>query len=186
MVDKAKECADMGQFVFLDDSEYNIPGENITVFGATLFTDPPVDKLETLESFYNNDVFLYGWDVQQHVWANHQTWRYLSERIRTITVEDPSRAFIIFTHNCPSRSVLTLGDTLQADVDGVSHRFSTDSEGQHPWGAPNLLLWAFGSTNHNCDYADMWSDMRVYSNQRGFQELEDFDERKFVDVVPLE
>ncbi|KAI1807134.1 hypothetical protein F4811DRAFT_559928 [Daldinia bambusicola] len=180
------EDPDWGEFVFLDNSRYDLADENVSILGATMFTDPPHDKIIPVNGFYQYEPPISGWSSQKHSEAHRETVEYLSREVNLIKQEDPERIVIILTHHSPTLSPRAMGPGFTIYDGGARCWHATNLRNQHPWAeAENVRLWAFGSTHYNCDYIKSDTGMRVYSNQRGytdFEECRDFDVQATVDI----
>lgn len=76
---------------------------------------------------------------------------------------DPSQSICILTHYCPSRDERALNGLDDEHVNLVS----TDMEWFMFWHVPQLKLWAFGGTGHNCTLHNERIRRFLYTNQRG-------------------
>ncbi|KAK6957408.1 hypothetical protein Daesc_000193 [Daldinia eschscholtzii] len=176
--------SEYGEFVFLDNSRYDLSDENITILGATMFTNPPRDQMFRLDTYYRNELEIRSWTSRQHIEAHLETIAYLSREVDQLAKQDPERSIIILTHHCPTLSSQAIGRGHKPDVEGLRYRFAADLKNQHPWAkAENVKLWAFRGTCHNCDYFEWETGRRIYSNQRGYPgQCRDFKTFSFVDI----
>ncbi|KAI8960047.1 hypothetical protein F5Y11DRAFT_282192 [Daldinia sp. FL1419] len=174
-----------GDFVFLNNSRYDIPGERITVLGGTLFTFPPRHLRHGTDRLYRNELVIVGWNIQRHIAAHLETMSYLSREVATIAKQDPKRSIIILTHHCPTIDPRIIGPRHDVDPEGLKYQHASDLTGEHPWtGAKSVKLWAFGSTHYNCRQIDWETGMQLYSNQRGYpEECPDFDMERYVEII---
>ncbi|KAI1646068.1 uncharacterized protein F4817DRAFT_366271 [Daldinia loculata] len=173
----------LGDFVFLDNSRYDILNENVTILGATLFTNPPRGQRHCTDAYYRNEIRT-NYDVRKHMLAHFDTMSYLSHEVAALAHEDPRRSIIILTHHCPTLNTEAVGQPPVVDRGGMKYRYACDLTKEHPWiEADAVKLWAFGSTHYNCDYVDEKTRKRVYSNQRGYPgECHDFRIYAVVDI----
>ncbi|KAI0848358.1 hypothetical protein F5Y00DRAFT_262745 [Daldinia vernicosa] len=173
----------LGEFIFLNNSRYDIPDEKVTILGATLFTDPPYGQRHRTDAFYRTEVQI-DFSVKQHRLAHFDTMSYLSRQVAALAHEDPQRSIIILTHHCPTIDTQAIGPSYLVDPEGIKYQHASDLTNQHLWiDADAVKLWAFGSTHYNCDYIDEKTERRVYSNQRGYPgECDDFRIHAVVDV----
>ncbi|KAI1476343.1 hypothetical protein F4774DRAFT_420855 [Daldinia eschscholtzii] len=179
-----KEDSEYGEFVFLDNSRYDLSDENITILGATMFTNPPPNQMFHLDAYYRNELQIHSWTSRQHIEAHLETIAYLSREVDHLAKQDPGRSIIILTHHCPTLSSQAIGRGHKPDVEGLRYQFAADLKNQHPWAkAENVKLWAFRATYHNCDYFEWETGRRIYSNQRGYPgQCHDFRIFSFVDI----
>ncbi|KAI1386177.1 uncharacterized protein F4822DRAFT_444663 [Hypoxylon trugodes] len=185
---RAKERdSTLGRFMLLDSDRLDIPGENVTLLGTTLFTTAPPDhRFDIFDYYYDTIVDIENWDGHQHIAAHHDAVKWLSDTVAEIRVEDPERVVAILTHHSPSQRFRALGYLAGEDQDGITLRWSSDMSVHPVWYMDNIKLWAFGCTGYNCDYVDEATKTRIYSNQRGrFRECSDFGLWKVVDVAPM-
>ncbi|KAI0387494.1 hypothetical protein F5Y04DRAFT_286617 [Hypomontagnella monticulosa] len=178
----------LGKFVLLDDSRYDIPTEKITILGGTLFTHPPLDKLDVIDKYYSKLLPVPDWGTEQHIKAHAATLDFFGRTCKAIEEQDPGRAVVILTHHCPTLDPNVIGPHYLPRYH-ESIYWGASEIGYHPplaWGA-NVRLWAFGCTRYNCDHEDARTLRRLYSNQRGpFDSCDEFDPENFVDVMPFE
>lgn len=173
----------LGELVILDNSRFDIPDENVTVLGATLFTGAPAPEL--LDEYYSTTREVCGLDAHSHIQKHHESATYLTDTINAIRYSDPSRAIIVLTHHGPCSKAIALGLGREDTPDEISYRYTSDLTDTSAWKSTNVMLWAFGGTHFNCDYVEVSTLKRVYSNQRGYiGECEDFDVGRIVDVTP--
>ncbi|KAI0828076.1 hypothetical protein F5Y06DRAFT_226142 [Hypoxylon sp. FL0890] len=176
----AESNTGIGEFVFLDNSRYDLKDEKVTLLGGTLFNLPHKGLRQSIVDYYTRYMRIGGWGAEQHFQAHKDTCKWLLHESSDIEKEDSQRAIIILSHYCPTRNWAALGTS-------VMYRFTTDRKWLHRFMTQNVKLWAFGSTHYNCDFIDFDNGKRFYSNQKGFPgEINDFQVTKVVDIGPIE
>jgi Calcineurin-like phosphoesterase len=176
---RKKNGENLGQFVFLDQTRYDV-SENVT--GCTLYSNIFDDQLEYV-SFGLNDFYnIESWDVHLHRQAHLRDLEWLNEQVRSISQAEPGRKIVIFSHHSPSFSGQATNPKYEKSL--FTSGFATDLSAEECWVNPSVKLWAFGHTHFNCDYKDEKTGKRVKTNQRGycFCQAVGFDAEKVVTV----
>ena len=162
---KRKQNPNLGQFVFLDQTRYNI-NDHVTVLGCTLHSKILDEQLEHLSTGLNDFYHIEGWDVHVHRQAHVEEVQWLNAQVEAICKNEPQRRIVIFTHHSP---------TIDSRASDPRHRksllssgFTTDLSHELCWTSKNVKLWAFGHTHFNCDFKDEKTGKRVVTNQRGY------------------
>lgn len=95
-----KESEMRGQFVFLDQTRYDI-SPTISVLGCTLFSEVAQEQEERV-SFGLNDFYHIGnWSVEAHREAHRADLHWLNYEIDSISRFEPERKVAVFIHYCP-------------------------------------------------------------------------------------
>lgn len=176
---KKADGAQLGDFVFLDQTRYDISA-TLTILGCTLYSKVTPQQYDHV-SFGLNDFYqIRDWTVEKHNSAHASDLAWLNEQVISISDKEPHRKVVVLTHHSPSTDPRTL-DPAHANSK-ISSGFSTDLSNEPSWTNGVVRLWAFGHTHFNCDYYD--GVKRVFTNQRGyyFAQAPGFDETKVVEV----
>ncbi|KAI9658845.1 MAG: hypothetical protein M1831_003871 [Alyxoria varia] len=174
------EDVDMGKFVFLNRTRYDI-SSSTTILGCTLFSKVLPQQFDSVSFGMNDFYYIDNWTVEQHCEAHERDVAWLNEQVLDIANNEPDRKIVILTHYSPTVDPRSINPAHRESK--ISSGFSTDLRAEGCWREPAVKLWAFGHTHFNCDFeAD---GKRVYTNQRGyyFAQAAGFKER---DVLELE
>ncbi|KAI1775239.1 hypothetical protein F4818DRAFT_441337 [Hypoxylon cercidicola] len=158
----------MGKFVLLDNDRFDMPDENVTILGSTLFSFPPAEDRDHIDDFYRSRGG--KWDYLKHLSAFRECVGFLQRAIDAIIQEDPTRSIVILTHHCPSQDPKVLPTRPESDVEDYDHYdpaslLSTDMTRFTLWHMPQLKSWGFGGTGFNCDIYSPSLDLQLCTNQ---------------------
>ncbi|KZV86832.1 calcineurin-like phosphoesterase, partial [Exidia glandulosa HHB12029] len=153
----------LGEFVFLNRGRYDVPDEDVTVLGCTLWSHVPPESVKAVQSGLNDFKEILDWSIEQHVDAHAQDVSWLSAQL--VNPDLKNIRVVVLTHHAP-----TLNGTSDRKHAGsaVAAGYATElSSRKDLWGADSpVKVWAFGHTHHCCDFE--LDGVRVYSNQRGY------------------
>ena len=156
----------VGEYILLDRTEYELPDQNVTILGCTLFTHAPVNSQSKVRWALNEYYRIRGWTIQKNNNTHREDLEWLNERVRTISKEQPDRRIVVLTHHCPTVDPRAV-DPCCANSP-LAAGFATDLRGRECWENRNVALWAFGRTHYNCNFTDERTEKQVYANQRGY------------------
>lgn len=171
----------LGKFVFLDRSSYCFPDEvngPVTLLGCTLFSQVPQESMRDV-SFGVNDFYnIQNWTVEEHSAMSEQDLSWLNDQVNSL--RETGHRVVIFTHYSPTLDRRALDPRHEGSK--IRSGFATDLSAQPCWTSSNVKLWAFGHNHYNCDFVDATTQIRVFTNQRGyyFRQSDGFDAEKVV------
>jgi hypothetical protein len=175
----------LGEFVFLDQTRYDI-SEEVTVLGCTLFSrvGPTEEDRNRVGRLLNDFKLIENWTVEQHNASHEADLTWLNAQVEEIATKEPTRKIIILTHYCPTTDRRTIDPKLPTAGLNLSSGFSTDLSKQPCWKEGCVKAWAFGHTHYNCAFRPNRASMRVVTNQRGysFAVSAGFDESRTISV----
>lgn len=160
------EGEEIGSFVFLDRTRYDVPGTAITILGCTLFSHVPGSRKEAVGRLLNDFRHIKNWRVEDHNRAYQRDLEWLNTQVKSITTDEPDRIIAVFTHHCPTTA--KRASNPKHENTPVYSAFVTDMAKQPCWTTRNVVLWAFGHTHYNFDFNDSRTGKRVFANQRGY------------------
>lgn len=162
--EKMKKRSIMGNFVFLDQTRYDIT-DNLTILGCTLFSHISPQQEFAVESRMMDFKDILRWTVDDHNAAHQSDLAWLNDQVSKIAKHEPRRRVIIFTHHSPSMDPRCTDPKHASSV--VSTGFATDLCEEVCWVGPTVAAWAFGHTHFNCGFTDEGGKY-VLSNQKGY------------------
>ncbi|KAK0673192.1 hypothetical protein QBC41DRAFT_312291 [Cercophora samala] len=176
---RRKEGEELGEFVPLDRTRYDIKGddegEEVTVLGCTLHSFVADEYKEVVTRRLNDFYRIKGWTVEDHNRAHEADKQWLNKQVERIEQEDGDgerkRKVVVFTHHSPTadRRANDARHELVPGWEAGSSAFRTDLSQDKCWTSDRVKLWAFGHTHFNCDFrVDL---KRVYTNQRGYDRV---------------
>lgn len=154
----------LGMFVHLNRTRYDV-SPTLTVVGCTLWSSLNPADLDIL-SYSLNDFRCISFLSPRTYSQLHQTdLAWLNAIISSIATEEPQREIVVFTHHAP-----TIQGSSDPKYEGhpTNSAFATELTRESCWTSGKVKLWAFGHTHWSCDFER--GGVRVYSNQRGYQE----------------
>lgn len=166
---KRERAADssLGEYVLLDQDEYQLPKYDVTILGCTLYSHVPEDSLEDVSLGLNDFFRIESWTVEEHSLAHKREVAWLNSRVTALSQEHPDRQILIFTHHSPTVDTRTINP--RAVGSKISSGFVTDLRNETCWLGERVVLWAFGHTHYNfAHWRDEHGGTLVYSNQRGY------------------
>lgn len=174
-----------GSFILLDQTRYDLT-PTITILGCTLYSAIDSVQQATVQMFVSDFESIHRWTIQQHNAAHASDVAWLNQQVSYIRSAEPHRNVLIFTHYAPTIQPEAHSARHLTDDSGVRSAFMTDLSSEVCWTTPNVKLWAFGHTHHNCDYIDSTTGKRVVTNQKGYRRSEavDFDAEKVIEIDP--
>ena len=178
------ENVDFGQFVFLERRRYDC-SRYLTVLGCTLFSNIKTEERESIGNFISDFSKIKDWTVESHKAAHKRDLNWLNSAVADITLHEPERSIIIFTHHSPTTLEAANDPRHTQSLTQVRSAFMTDLSEQYCWTCPRVKLWAFGHTHYNCDFIDPQTGKHVLANQRGWQNAggKTFDAKKVATVI---
>ena len=173
-----------GRFVFLDRTRFDC-SENLTVLGCTLFSDIKPEQQDSVSRFVSDFSSINEWTVEAHCAAHRKDLNWLIAQVASCAKREPHRSIVILTHYSPTMLKVANDPWHIEDRSQVRSAFVTDLSDRICWTSPQVKLWGFGHTHHNCDFEDLKTKKRVVTNQKGYRrsELITFDGSKVVTVV---
>ncbi|KAK3935602.1 Metallo-dependent phosphatase-like protein [Diplogelasinospora grovesii] len=173
----------LGQFVFLDQKRFDVPGSTVTVLGCTLFSAIAPLQRSTVLLFVSDFSNITDWTVDTHNAAHRADLDWLNKEVEGIARNEPDRRIIVLTHYSPTSLPKANSPEHLGDGRGVQSAFVTELKDEICWSSPAVLVWAFGHTHYNCDFISE-TGKRVLANQRGCgrENRFDFDPDKVVVV----
>lgn len=181
-VSKRKQSENFGEFVFLDQTRYDL-SLDVTVLGCTLLSQVTKAQEERVSFGLNDFYHIQDWTVEDHCSAHQADLAWLNHQVSEIVQTDPRRKIIVFTHHSP-----IAGDPRAVDPahtnSPISSAFATDLTDAACWKAEQVRLWVFGHTHYNCDFVEERTGTRVVANQRGyyFSQASGFDLAKVISM----
>ncbi|KAK2745545.1 hypothetical protein FQN57_003670 [Myotisia sp. PD_48] len=171
----------LGEFVFLDQTRYDISPE-VTILGCPLFSDILPAQKDSVNFGLNDFYLINDWSTEAHREAHYTDRKWLNTEVESISRLEPQRKIIILTHYCPSVDGKVI-DPAHAKSK-ISSGFMTDLSDEQCWRSGSVKVWAFGHTHFNCDFEDSETGIRAVTNQRGyyFAQSKGFDEEKVISV----
>lgn len=172
-----------GQFVFLDQTRFDLT-DSTTVLGCTLFTEISDEQRESVSLFCADFSEIEDWNIDSHNAAHRSDLRWLNSQVEEISRTEPHRNMVIFTHHSPTMLEAANDPRHLGDVGEVRSAFVTDLSSQVCWKSKNVVLWGFGHTHFNCDFAELETRKRIVANQKGYRrsELDTFEAAKVVTI----
>ncbi|PGH19836.1 hypothetical protein AJ80_03753 [Polytolypa hystricis UAMH7299] len=162
---EAKEEERLGEFIFLDQTRYDI-SPTVTVLGCTLFTHVVPEQSEAV-SFGVNDFYrINNWSIEAHQKAHVSDRAWLNREVESISRVEPERKIVVLTHHCPCVNEEVVNPAHAKS--NLSSGFMSNLSNDVCWKSANVKVWAFGHTHYNCDFKDAETGKRVLSNQRGY------------------
>jgi hypothetical protein len=152
----------IGQFVFLNQTRYDLTGE-ITVLGCTLFSNVPSKDAVAVQSRLVDFRDISNWDVGDHVDAHLEDLWWLNAQVSEVA--QLGRKIVIFSHHSPCSDRRAVNPKYRQNE--VSSGFVTDLSNEQCWTNPAVVLWGFGHTHYSCDFTET-SGKRVVANQKGY------------------
>ncbi|KAL1969226.1 hypothetical protein VTN77DRAFT_480 [Rasamsonia byssochlamydoides] len=168
-----------GRFVFLDQTRYDLPGDDtdtaITVLGCTLFSHVSPQQEFAVEDCLVDFRDILRWTVDEHNAAHEADRAWLNAQVSRIAREEPDRRMmVIFTHHCPSVDPRCTDPKYERGSE-VSSAFATDLSSDECWVSPVVKAWGFGHTHFPCYFTDSHGDRDghghgkvVMSNPKGY------------------
>lgn len=154
----------IGKFVFLDQRRWDV-NDSLTILGCTLFAVILPDQTVEVGKRLNDFRKTKDWDVTDHIAAHQSDHMWLNDQVRTISNTEPQRQVAIFSHYSPTLNCHAV-DPRHKDSP-VSSGFVTDLSDEECWTNENVVFWAFGHTQFNCDFEDEHGK-RAVANQKGY------------------
>jgi hypothetical protein len=175
---------DLGEFVLLNRTKFQVPDTNVVILGCSLFSYIPVES-EMAVSMGLNDFFQTSeWDVGMHNEAHRQDLAWLNGQVAELEGSDVK--IIIFTHWSPSMDVRAVDPRHVKSP--ITSAFSSNLSEGACFKNDEVKLWAFGHTHYNCDFTvergGGAGPLRLLANQRGyyFAQADGFDGEKTVEI----
>lgn len=175
----------LGKFVFLNRTRYDVSAD-VTVLGCTLHSHIRAEQEERVSFGFNDFYHIDNWDIVKHNAAHAEDLAWLNQQVATISLLQPERKIVIFTHHSPITEDARAIDPDHAGS-AISSGFASDLNEEKCWKNENVCMWAFGHIHFNFDFTNEGCDgneKRVVSNQRGyyFKQAESFDLEKVVSI----
>lgn len=155
----------VGQFVFLDQTRYDIDSET-TVLGRTLYTSVPESARRAVGSRMVDFKDTRGWTVEAHNAAHESDLAWLNTQVADLAAREPSRKVVIFTHHSPTTDPRANDPRHKGSE--MNAGFVTDLSAEPCWTSPNVRMWAFGHTHYPCDFVDEATGKKVLTNPKGY------------------
>jgi len=165
-----------GEFIFLDQTRYDLT-DDVTILGCTLWSHIPQTASEIVGRSLKDFKTIHQWSIESHNSAHTADAAWLDRECAKIRAEEPGRRIVIFTHHAPAVYGTSPPEHQNSPI---SSGFATDMTVRSCWGYP-VSLWAFGHTHFSCDFVR--DNVRIVSNQRGYEGKEDFRSRFSEDFV---
>ena len=155
--------ADLGEFVFLNRTRYDI-STSVTILGCTLFSNVLPEQHDYVSFGMNDFYYIKDWSVEKHCKSHDRDVAWLNEQVSAISSTEPHRKIVILTHYNPTIDTRSLNPRFRDS--NISSGFSTDLTNQACWKCRSVTLWAFGHTHFNCEFDD--DGKKIFTNQRGY------------------
>ncbi|KAF2217133.1 hypothetical protein CERZMDRAFT_32354 [Cercospora zeae-maydis SCOH1-5] len=176
-----------GEFVLLIRGIFELPptsaGEQVVILGCSLFSHIPPHRAIAVEMGLADFFQINSWDTRAHNEAHARDLEWLNRKVRQL--EGRKARIILLTHWSPTTDSRAI-DPRHTNSP-ITAGFSTDLSSQRCMTSENVVLWAFGHTHYNCDFAfqrEKGMSLRLMTNQRGyyFAQAEGFDLDKVVEL----
>lgn len=172
---------EIGSFVFLDRTRYDVPDTAITILGCTLFSNVPPSKGPAVQRLLNDFSYIRDWTMDAHNDAYRGDLAWLNAQVESIAAAEPHRAVAVLTHHSPTTT--KRASNPKHENSPVRPAFMTDMAKQPCWTARAVVLWAFGHTHYNFDFRDVRTGKRIFANQRGyFGDVPGWDVERVVEI----
>jgi hypothetical protein len=172
---------EIGSFVFLDRTRYDVPDTKITILGCTLFSNVPASKAEAVGRLLNDFSYIQNWKMEDHNGAYKRDQEWLNTQVQSITTTESDRVIAIFTHHSPT--LAKRASNPKHEGTPVHPAFVTDMSKEPCWTARAVVLWASGHTHFNFDFRDSRTGKRIFANQRGyFGDVPGWDVERVVEI----
>ncbi|OJJ42609.1 hypothetical protein ASPZODRAFT_76546 [Penicilliopsis zonata CBS 506.65] len=153
----------LGTFVFLDNSRFDV-SDQVTVLGCTLFSRILREQENRVSFGVNDFIHMDDWTVEQHSEKHAADLAWLNSQIAQIAAAEPTRQIVVFTHHSPTFLPEAIAPAHANSP--ISSAFASDLSAEPCWTSPQVKLWAFGHTHHNCRFQS--GQKTLLTNQRGY------------------
>lgn len=159
------EAHDLGKFVFLDQTRYDLTPE-ITILGCTLYSHITPAQEDRVSFGLNDFYHIQDWTVEDHNTAHLADAQWLNRQVEILR-STPQRKIVVLTHHSPVLDDHRATDPVHVNSP-ISSAFATDLSAEECWNSAQVCLWGFGHTHYNCDFVDERTGTRLVANQRGY------------------
>ncbi|CAK1358308.1 unnamed protein product [Cercospora beticola] len=177
----------LGEFVVLDRGVFKLPltatGEQTVILGCSLFSHVPPNREMAVEMGLQDFFQTTSWDIRAHNAAHARDLEWLNREVQQLG--NRNARIIVLTHWSPTTDARA---TDPRHINSpITAGFSTDLSSQPCMANESVVLWAFGHTHYNCDFAierENRVPLRLMTNQRGyyFSQAEGFEVRRVVEL----
>lgn len=153
-------CKENDKLVFLDDSTYDLPEQNLRIAGTTLWSKVTDEQMPNIRCFISDYRAIKGWSVEHNnrVHANCVDWL----KKETEKAKQDGTKLLIMTHHAP----LTHSCHPKHTGSPLSSAFETDLS-QLIASNPHISFWLHGHTHHS--QSRTIGSTTVLSNQFGYE-----------------
>jgi hypothetical protein len=134
----------IGRFIFLDQTQYDMPGYRLTILGCTLFSHITKEQAAPVASRLVDFKDIVNWAIKQHNLAHRSDLERLNDEVAKWLESSRLGISPFFTHHSPcSAKEATRPRHRNSEV---SSGFVTNLERKECWMNPRVKMWAFGHT----------------------------------------